>query len=202
MSISSFIVITLLSNVLRNRVSLSETARVIVADIRTAQANALASKQYNNLNRCGYGLHMLTKSQASTAEPFGRTYYLWTTGASPPSCPPSGGNATYQPSDSGVVTNRILDSRLEMCDPPSGQNSCASGTGTSGSFNDIYFSNTSGTIFVNNKSCPINNAAQGYSEILIRKIGATCPSSSCLYICVMANGNIFNSANPCTAVTC
>ena len=192
-----FIEMSLLTSFLSSKVNLAEVNRIMIADIRQAQADTISSKQFKSTFRCGYGLHMLTSSQASTQEPFGQSYYIFTTKGDPSSC----GNFLYQPSDSDVVTSRILDPKIEVCAPPTGQDNC----GASGSFprfTDIFFKTPNGATYIDNKACPIGNASQGYSQILIRKKGASCPSSNCTYICVYASGKIESRQNACPALGC
>lgn len=199
MAISSYIVANLLTNILKSKYYFQETVRIMVSDLRKAQADSLSSKQFNNLYRCGYGLHMLTASQASTDKPFGRSYYIYTLKNPPPTC----GNYTYQPSDSDVVDSRVFDDRLEICGPPTGPDNCDQ-TGNFSRFGDTFFESPHGDVYINNKTCPASTS-QSKSQIIIRQKGvplSSCTPLSCAYICVYASGKIESRTDPCPDMAC
>ncbi len=178
-SITSFITISLLSSFLRSKLSIHEVARIVVSDVRTAQANALASKQYNNTHRCGYGLYWVDSS----------SYYLYsgqdsTTG----SCSQRHFNTAQS---TPIILTRTLDPRLEILNPQTG--SACSDAGMLPSdcpkFEDTYFESPNGHIYINQQHQP-NNQNNNRSQFLIRKKGASCPSKDCAYICVYSFGRV------------
>ena len=180
-SISSFVVINLLSSILRARLNISEVARIVISDIRTAQANSLASKQYLDpiagiaVHRCGYGI------VSGGVDSNGRyTSYSLYVGRLPSStgCP---NNWQYNAAqDTRIIYTKVLDSRLEISN---------SNGGTPGAFNDITFEPYNASIRIENQHQPgIQN--NNLSEIAIKKIGANCPSRDCIYICVYSFGRI------------
>lgn len=205
MAITVYLTLNLLSNFLRSDINLDEMASIVVSDIRKAQADALASKQYNNTFRCGYGFHMLTASQATTEQPFSQTYYVYTSRQAPPNC----GNYDYQPNDSDVVTLRVLDSRLRICGPTSGQDSVcnlvANGNNVAKS-RDIFFSSPFAKTYIGGQACPIpGQAVTSYSQILLIKEGATaadCAAGKCRYICIYGSGKIEARSSACEIIDC
>ena len=179
-TITILIVLSLLSNVLKSRLNIQEVVRITISDIRTAQANTLASKQFIDPStglasfRCGFGL---SHDNGDTTG-----YFLYagadsTTG----NCGSARqfGNST----DTPIFTTRILDSRLETIDD--------------NNFKDIYFESPDGKIYIKNQH-NTSNENQNKSRILIRKKGASCPSSNCVYICVYASGKIESRTTDCT----
>ena len=180
--IATFIVVSLVSNSLRTRVNVNETARTLVSDIRTAQANALSAKQYINPTngavsyRCGYGVSHVTNDTTG--------YFLYTGGTFN-----SGGGCTesqrYGGSGTPIVVSRIIDSRLEIIDNVSGSK-----------FEDIYFEAPGGKIYIKNAHRP-TEVSKNKSQILIRKKGSTCPSVDCVYVCVYSFGRIESRSTVC-----
>lgn len=192
--ISIFLTISLLnSSIFRTRINFDETARTVIADIRLAQANSLASKQFKNPstglleNRCGYGIYW----QNTTS------YYLYT-GRVPPSCSPH----QFSNNSVDVVITRVLDPRLEILNPTTGAQCSAYGMPPSDcpNFKDIFFESPHGKMWIGNQANPSNDS-NNRSQILIRKIGATCPSSDCIYICVYSFGRIEQRTNACPKLT-
>ena len=180
--ITTFIMVSLLSSLIRAKPSLTEASQVLVADIRMVQANALASKQFMDpitgvsSYRCGYGLTRFSNE----------SYYLYAgryndTGNCPAAKIYNNENTTP------IFFGRTLDSRLELV--------------INADFRDIYFESPDGNIFINNNSCPVN-ANVGKSQIIIRKKRTACPSTSCTYICVYAFGKIESRASPCPDIAC
>ena len=179
--ISTFIVINLLGSFLKNRTNIAEVARIVISDIRTAQANSLASKRYldpitgTSVHRCGYGI------VSGYVDSNGRyTSYSLYVGRLPSStgCP---NNWQFNPvQDTRIIYTKVLDSRLEISN---------SNGGTPGAFNDITFEPYNASIRIENQHQPgIQN--NNLSEIAIKKIGANCPSRDCIYICVYSFGRI------------
>lgn len=182
-AISALVVINLLTNVLRTRINLVEVASIIISDIRTVQANALASKQYVDPTtgvtsyRCGYGLSHTNNDTAG--------YFLYAGNFNAGgNCP---GSEQYTGSDNPIFFTRILDSRVETVE--------------SNDYKDIYFESPNAKIYIKNKSCPAN-ANQNKSQILLRRKNKTCPSADCIYICVYAFGQIESRKDPCPDIAC
>jgi len=201
-SLTIFLTLNLLSNFIRSRLNISEVARIVVSDIRTAQANTLSSKQFKDpitgliTYRCGYGLHKLDSSESAAQNPpipVNSAYFIFVGRVAQSSGCPAANNA-YQPSqDSLVVFTRVLDARLELLSPT---------TGNEARFDDIYFKVPDGQIFINNQHDPdqTNPARKNKAQIIIRKIGAVCPSSNCVYICVYAKGKIETRNTVCDPI--
>lgn len=195
-AISVLVFISIVSNFSRNRLLLSEVARLVVSDIRTAQANALASKQFRSAFGCGYGIHMLMPNELLSGETFGQIYIMHTTRNAPPNC----GSLNYQPSDRSVVqvVSRILDPRLEICGPPSGPDNCGRPGSNFPKFLDIFFTTPSALTHIDGRNC-VSGPPPEYSQIWIRKVGTTsCTSTTCIYICVYPSGRIETGPNPCS----
>jgi|SRR3989344_3507189 len=197
--ITILVMTSLANNFLKARVTLSETARTLVSDIRMAQANALSSKQYINpvsgvvSYRCGYGVHLLTNGEANAANiSHNLAYYLFT-GRTPSGLGDCDNqdfeNVTNTPPIGRPVT---LDSNFEFYDQ---------GGSADGDFYDIYFESPGARLFIGNANLEDNNlnpADDLYkSTIKVRKNGANCPSVSCIYICVYATGKIETRTDMC-----
>lgn len=169
--IFAFITASLLSNVLRSRLNIIEVAKIVVSDIRTAQANSLAAKQYNGQHRCGYGIYL---------DPADNSKYSVYVGRSPTStgCP---SNWEYNiTQDTRIVYTRILDSRLELFDPDSNSRP---------NYYDISFEPYNGTINIKNTHNPINSQAN-LSQIGIKERNKACGPKNCIFICVYSFGRI------------
>ena len=176
-----FMTMNLLTNFLKSQVSLDETARILISDIRAAQANALSSKKHVDsagvaTNRCGYGIHQVDAS----------SYYIYI-GRVPNSgnCPNDYKFGTAQ--DTPILKTGVLDARLEFYDSSSAPPN----------FYDVLFEPPDGKIWIDNLHVLSGGNPRSKSRILIKKIGATCPSSNCLYICVYASGRIESRATDC-----
>ena len=170
--IFTFITISLLSSNLRSRVNINEAARVIMADIRTAQAYSLASKQYNGTHRCGYGIHQEND-----------TSYNIYTGKQLPGTQTNLDNCEKKYSNSNdtpILISKLIDSRLEFFD---------SNGNNQPNFNEIFFDIYGGKIEIDGKHKPMLKN-ENLSQIAIRKKNASCPSSNCIYICVYSFGRI------------
>lgn len=186
-SISVFVSINLLTNFLRSKANLAETARTLIADIRNAQANALASRQYISptgvaTHRCGYGIHQLDSSSyiIYVGRVFGATG----------SCPNDYkfGTAT----DTPILKIGVLDSQTEFYD--------ANGPGPAPNFYDVLFEPPDAYIWLDNQHVLSGMNPRTKSEIVIRKKGATCPSVNCIYVCVYASGRIEQRSTECPNV--
>ena len=197
-SLTIFLTLNLLSNFIRSRLNISEVARIVVSDIRTAQANALSSKQYKDpitglvTYRCGYGLHKLDSSESAAQNPpvpANSSYFIFVGRDAQSSGCPAANNAYQSSQDMAVVFTRVLDSRLELLSPTTGNNP---------RFDDIYFKVPDGKIFINNlHDLGPNPPRKNKVQIIVRKIGVNCPSSDCVYICVYASGKIETRSNVC-----
>ncbi len=185
-----FLTASLLNSFLRNRASLSETARSVVADIRTAQANALASRQHSDgTQRCGYGIHKLDPQQSATEQvPENTSYYIYVGRV-----PLTSGNCPMDyffggPSDTPIYKFGVLDERLEFYEPNGPPD-----------FHDISFTPPDGYIRIMNQHVLTGNSTFTRSQIIIRKKGVSCPSVNCIYVCVYASGRIETNATGCPA---
>ena len=87
-----------------------QTAYVVIADIRDAQARAIAGTQYEGSSVCGYGVHY--------SDPMQYVLFARLKTASCPSVP-----QTYQPGDAIVATKKLVNTRMSISTP----------------FSDIYF---------------------------------------------------------------
>lgn len=186
-SISVFVSINLLTNFLRSKANLAETARTFIADIRNAQANALASRQYISptgaaTHRCGYGIHPIDGSSYITY--VGRVF-----GASG-SCPNDYqfGNST----DTPILKTGVLDVQTEFFDP--------NGNPPPDFFYDVFFEPPDAYIWIGNQHILTGANPRTKSEIIIRRKGATCPSVNCVYVCVYASGRIEQRSTQCPNV--
>lgn len=178
--ITAFLTMNLISSVLKSRISLAETVRIVVSDIRTAQANSLASKQYQGTHRCGYGLFLDLNSQNN----YTNDRFILYVGRLPQANGCDANNWKFNTAqDTPIIYTRILDSKLEFWDPNGN---------TRPNTNDITFEPYNGHIRIDNMDPLIHstNQNQNLSQIVIRKKGATCPSVNCAYICVYAFGRI------------
>jgi prepilin-type N-terminal cleavage/methylation domain-containing protein len=172
----------LISSVLRTRINIYKAARVVIADIRTAQANALSSKQYNGTNRCGYGV--------AEDSSFPDRYFIYASNPTVPNNPDGcNGNWKYNTAqDTPVIFTRILDPRLELFDPNGNPRP---------NFYDITFEPYNGNIRIDNLHMP-SNQNQNLSQIAIRKKGVTtCTPDTCIYVCVYAFGRIQTRSTEC-----
>jgi len=176
-SISMLITVSLVTNLIKTRVSISETAQLLISDIRTAQADALASRQFLSGGvysyRCGYGFSHTNNDTAG--------YFLYAGDVnSGGNCP--GSRQFSNGTDTPLYLSRILNSNIETVE--------------SNQYKDIYFESPNGKIYINNQHQPTNRN-QNKSEILIRKKGATCPSPDCIYVCAYSFGRIEARATVC-----
>lgn len=182
--ITTFIAVSLLTSVLRAKPSLIEATQILMSDIRTVQANALASKQFRDpatgvfSYRCGYGLSHFNTTTAS--------YFLYAGRVN------SGGNCSgtkiyTNGANTPIFFTRILDPRLELV--------------INSDFRDVYFESPDGRVFINNNNCPIS-ASAGKSQIILRRKGVACPSMNCVYVCVYAFGRIESRADACPNIAC
>lgn len=185
-TITTFIAVSLLTSIIRSKPNLTEAAQVLMSDIRTIQANALASKQFRDpatgvlSYRCGYGLSHFNSNDDLYFLYAGRVFNA------AGNCPGSkiytsgGGNTP-------IFFTRTLDSRLESV--------------TDSDFRDIYFESPDGRVFINNNDCPVGGGASK-SQIIIRKKGVACPSVDCTYVCVYAFGKIESRTDVCPDIAC
>lgn len=184
-TITTFITTILLTSIIRAKPNLTEAAQVLMSDIRTVQANALASKQFRNPDtgiysyRCGYGLSHPNGNDNQYFLYAGRLF----DGAG--NCP--GSKAYSNGGDTPTIFTRTLDSRLELV--------------TDAQFRDVYFQSPDGRFFINNNDCPVGGGS-GKSQIIIRKKGVVCPSADCIYVCVYAFGKIESRASACPNIAC
>ena len=185
-SITIFVTISILTSVFRAKPSLTEASQILISDIRMVQANALASKQFQDpatgiwSYRCGYGLSHFSNTDSS--------YFLYAGNVnSTGSCL---GTKTYSSgSNTPIFFTRNIDSKLELEVSGGSQ------------FRDVYFESPDGMVFVNNSSCPVNGTL-GKSQVVIKKRGATCPSADCVYLCVYAFGKIESRTTACPSIAC
>ncbi len=184
-SITTFIAVSLLVSIIRSKPNFTEAAQVLMSDIRTIQANALASKQYRDPTtgvvsyRCGYGLSHPNSTDDSYFLYSGRLF----NGAG--NCP--GSKKYSNESNTPTVFTRTLDPRLELV--------------TNSQFRDVYFQSPDGRVFIDNSDCPVGGGA-GKSQIIIRKKGVACPSADCTYVCVYASGKIESRTDACPNIAC
>lgn len=175
-SVSAYFMMNLLGGILRNKLNIAEVTRIILSDIRTAQANALASKQYQGTHRCGYGISHVNNDTTG--------YFIYAgqvnTGSN---CDTS---TRYNAvSDAKIFLTRIFDSRLEVVDD--------------NDYEDIYFQSPDAKIYIKNQHMP-GNRSTNLSRILVRKKGTTCPSPNCIYICIYAFGRIETRGDECPSL--
>jgi len=187
MGIFGLVTYGLLNNVLRSRVNIKSAARVVMSDIRQAQANSLSSKQYAGVHRCGYGIAPDTSSPNSS-------YFFYASNPVPANgnCGGNGGgNWQYNPQqDTPIILTRILDPRLELFDPSGNPKP---------NFEDITFESYNGNIHINNLHRP-NNQSQNRSQIGIRKKGTTvCTPETCIFVCIYAFGRIQTRSTECAS---
>lgn len=182
--ITTFIAVSLLTSILRTKPNLIEAIQVLMSDIRMVQANALASKQFQDpatgvfSYRCGYGLSHFNTTTSN--------YFLYAGRVnSSGSC--SGTKIYTSGSNTPIFFTRILDPRLELV--------------LGSDFRDVYFESPNGLVFINNNNCPVS-ASTGKSQIIIRRKGAVCPSADCAYVCVYAFGRIESRADACPNIAC
>lgn len=168
-AIFAFITASLLSNALRSRVSVIEVAKIVVSDIRVAQANSLAAKQYNGEHRCGYGIHFDSTDKNKYSLFVGRQ-------PNPSGCP---NNWQYQNPDTIIYYTQVLDSRLEFFDPSNQRPNNY----------DIVFEPYNGKIRIDTKHEPLNDQSN-LSQIGIKQKNKTCSPTSCLFVCVYSFGRI------------
>lgn len=184
MSITGLLVMTLISGLLRGRVDLFDTARIVIADVRIAQGNALAAKQYNGTYRCGYGLFWLNET----------SYYLYTGRDPNTNCSPHRFNDNLS---TPVILTRAMHPDLEILNPTTGVGCANAGMGANcPNFKDIFFQAPNADIWIGNQQQP-NNQNNNLSQILIRKRGTLCSTLNCAYVCVYAFGRIEMRNTPC-----
>lgn len=183
--ITTFIAVSLLTSTIRAKPNLTEAVQVLMSDIRTVQANALASKKFVDSAtgfssyRCGYGLSHPGSNDDSYFLYAGRLF----NGSG--DCPAS--KAYSNENNTPTIFTRTLDPRLELV--------------TNSQFRDVYFQSPDGRVFIDNNDCPVGGN-NGKSEIVIRKKGVACPSADCIYLCVYAFGKIESRTSVCPDIAC
>lgn len=184
-TITTFIAVSLLISIIRAKPNFTEATQILMSDIRMAQANALASKQFKDpatgvfSYRCGYGLSHPNGNDDQYFLYAGRLF----NGAGNCSGPKEYSNENNTP----TIFTRTLDPRLELV--------------TDAQFRDVYFQSPDGRIFIKNNDCPVGGGSSK-SQIVIRKEGVTCPSVDCIYVCVYAFGKIESRTDACPNIAC
>ena len=166
-SITAFVAVLVGRNFSRNQLDFQKIYGLIVSDVRRAQSLAIASTRYNNVFRCGYGIHYENTT----------TYSLYTgPNASLVNCDTDnsrlgfGNSGETRLSDYSFKTIPDLNAEFKN------------------SFPDVFFKPPDPKTFINDQNI-LGNGAGTVAAITIGKIGVACPSN-CKTICVYSSGSI------------
>jgi type II secretory pathway pseudopilin PulG len=151
-----------------HRTYIQEATNTVLADLVTIQTNALAAKNYNDVARCGYGIHFINSI----------TYSIY---VAPQPAVDNGYCSTLDRkyNDSGPVYIKDIVVSEEYI----------TGFGPvefDASFSDIFFEPPDPKVYVNGTY----DVAGAPGKITIREIGQSCVSGKCRSICVYPSSKI------------
>src|SRR3989344_3419397 len=145
--IIAFMATSIIINFSRSRVRLEESTGFLTSQIRIAQTEAVSSTKYNNLNRCGYGIHYIDA-----------THFALYAGPDSSTTTCAATNRNFQSNEDALLaTQTFQDSRIQFMS----------------SFLDFYFEPPDPKTYLNNNSA-LNQAPL---TITIGLAGTTCPTN-------------------------
>jgi len=144
----------------RNKTARTQTASVVVSDIRRAQSMALSGTRFGGSVVCGYGVHYVSSA----------SYYIYS------KTPPAGGcsavsTRNYQAGDIIAETKRLINQNLEF----------------RSSFSDIFFESPSPRTYINNSAALTDPPA---TINIQRVGQANCGGQSCTKIEIYTSGRV------------
>lgn len=166
-SITAFVAVLVGRNLSRNQIDFQKIYGSVMSDVRRAQSLASASARYNNVFRCGYGVHYENQT----------VYSL------------------YAGPDASIADCDTDNSRFGLGNPGETRISGYSfksipdpGAEFKSSFPDIFFKPPDPKTFINDSNI-LGSGSGTVAGITIGRIGVVCPTS-CKTICVYSSGSI------------